>query len=231
MNPLIPAYMARVPTPTVRHDPAVTHETFLHAVRDAVLSRVKPADRARLGEAKLTYGAGSGAYRGICVYDAWTNGSAHAFIEIAASGEESPVQLAGTTVHELGHVLAGSGAGHGAAWRAACKVLGLDAVSAAGQDYQPAHFAPELWWTIERLPFPTDGRPTFHASIGVAPRRPLRPCPLGRGTRGGRSRGPGSGSRLRLWECSCQPPIKARVARDQWDATCNVCQTAYTRKG
>src|SRR5262245_31277385 len=111
MNPLIPAWMAREPTPTAQHDPTVTHETFIHAVRDAVLPRLRPADRARLGETKLTYGAGSGAYRGICIYDAWTNGSAHAFIEIAASGEESPVQLAGTTLHELGHALAGSTAG------------------------------------------------------------------------------------------------------------------------
>jgi hypothetical protein len=229
MNPLVPAYMVRQPTPIQPHDPTVTHETFIHAVRDAVLARAPGAARARLSDAKLTYGAGTGAYRGICIYDAWTNGSAHAFIEIAASGEESPVQLAGTTIHELGHALAGHGAGHGPAWKAACRVLGLDAVSAAGQDYAPEHFEPSLWTVLARLPFPSDGRPTFRGAA-LAPRRPLRPCPAGRGVRGGRSRGPGSGSRLRLFECECQPPIKVRVARDAWDATCHACRSVYTRK-
>jgi hypothetical protein len=103
--------------------------------------------------------------------------------------------------------------------------------SAGGQAYEPSHFAPDLWNAVERLAFPTDGRPTFRAIGPVVPRIKLRPCPMGRGTRGGRSRGPGSGSRLRLFECACEPPIKVRVARDQWDATCHHCQSVYVRRG
>jgi hypothetical protein len=42
-------------------------------------------------------------------------------IEIAATAQESWVQLAGTVVHELGHVLAGWNAGHGKDWKAAAQ--------------------------------------------------------------------------------------------------------------
>lgn len=31
------------------------------------------------------------------------------------------------------------------------------------------------------------------------------------------------GSRLRLWECACPEPVKARVASDDFQATCNRC--------
>jgi hypothetical protein len=34
-------------------------------------------------------------------------------------------------------------------------------------------------------------------------------------------------TRLRLWECSCVPPVKARVSRDDFDATCKVCGRAF----
>jgi hypothetical protein len=43
------------------------------------------------------------------------------------------------------------------------------------------------------------------------------------GVRGGKSRGAGSGSRLRLWTCDCQKPVKVRVASDNFRATCDLC--------
>lgn len=86
---------------------SVTHEAFVHAVRAVVAHRASPAIRERLLNVKLVYGAGDGGYRGICYYGAWINGSRHEFVEIAASGEESNIQLAGTTIHELGHVVGG----------------------------------------------------------------------------------------------------------------------------
>jgi hypothetical protein len=182
--------------------------------------------------AKLVYGTGNGGYRGICYYRSWKNETEHDLIEVAATGEESPVQLAGTTIHETAHVLAGPGAGHGAAWRAACGALGLSHGEAAGQGYAPEHFAPDVWPAIAGVPVPTDGVPAF-ASRGVRPVVGLpvatspRPCPLGIGTRGGRSRGVGSGSRLRLWTCECG--IKVRVASDDFRATCGRCASAFTR--
>ena len=207
----------------------ITHESYIAAIRTIVIARIQdPATRQRLADAKLCYGAGlnMGA-RGFTSYGSWQNGSTHDFIEICASGEESDVQIAGTTIHELGHVLADMGTGHGKEWKAACAVLGLNAVQAGGQSYAPEHFDAEIWAAIAALPVPTDGAPVFRASLpGMRILKP-RPCPLGIGTRGGKSRGTGSGSRLRLWTCECG--VKVRVASDDFQATCNRCGSAFTR--
>jgi hypothetical protein len=211
--------------------PETTHEAFVHAVRAAVVNRV-PADRERLLAAKLVYGGGPAGVRGLCYFGAWQNGSEQDFLEITAIGEESFVQLAGTTVHELAHCLAGSAAGHGKEWKAAAAALGLQTAQAAGQSYEPEHFAASVWSAIERLPHPSDGQPKFRQGFtGTAIPKP-RPCPLGVGSRGGRSRGVGSGSRMRLWVCACPEGTigrKVRVASDDWDATCNRCNTKYGR--
>jgi hypothetical protein len=37
-----------------------------------------------------------------------------------------------------------------------------------------------------------------------------------------------TGSRLRLYECSC--PVKVRAARDDLDARCNVCTSPFVRQ-
>src|SRR5436305_878844 len=118
------------------------HEDFIRKVRDIVAAHMGDAAvRDRLLAAKLVYGIGNGSYRGICYYQAWKNGhpAAAELVEIAASGEESPVQLAGTTIHELAHVLAGSKAGHGREWLKACEFLGLRKAKAAGTRYTMAH--------------------------------------------------------------------------------------------
>ena len=227
-------------TSILSHGPAalppavsMTHEAFVHAIRALAVARIgDEATRERLLGAKLVYGTGDGRYRGICYFRSWRNGTEHDLIEVAATGEESPVQLAGTTIHETAHVLAGSGAGHGAEWRAACRALGLAHAEAAGQAYAPEHFAAEIWPAITAVPVPTDGVPAFArrgagAAAGVTVAPVARPCPLGIGTRGGRSRGTGSGSRLRLWMCQCG--IRVRVASDDFRAECCRCATAFTR--
>jgi hypothetical protein len=217
--------------PFIAETSETTHEEFVHAVRAAVVPRVNDqALRARLLGAKLVYGGGPDGVRGICYYGAWQNGQAHDFLEIAAFGEESFVQLAGTTIHELAHCLAGFGFGHGPEWKAACAVLGLQLAQAAGQSYSPEHFEPSVWATVEALPHPSDGRPAIRLGSGatVTP----RPCPLGIGTRGGKSRGKGAGSRMRLYICGCPegtPGRKVRTACDAWDATCNRCGARYSR--
>lgn len=211
----------------------MTHEEFVHAVREVVAPRVlDKALRERLLAAKLVYGSGPQNVRGVTFYSAWHDGAEQDFIEITAVGEEGPVQLAGTTIHELAHCLAGWGAGHGSAWKAAAAALGLKDAMAAGQHYTPEDFEPSVWVAIENIPHPTDGTPLFRSRLGATPTKP-RPCPSGIGTRGGRSRGAGSGSRLRLWVCSCAegtPGRKVRVASDEWDATCNRCHQNYTRQ-
>lgn len=213
-------------------NPVVTHEAYLFQIRELAIAKVEdPALRLRLQAAKLVYGSGMAGTRGVTFYSAWKKDEATDFVEVCATGEESDVQLAGTTIHELAHVLAGPGSGHGPKWKAACAVLGLIQAEAAGQSYAPEHFEPALWTEISKLPVPTDGGPVFQTGQrlpGGATVKP-RPCPMGIGTRGGKSRGTGSGSRLRLWVCQCATPVKVRVASDDFRATCNRCDSAFTR--
>ena len=215
----------------MNEQPMITHEAYISEIRELAIATVQDtALRLRLQGAKLVYGSGKTGTRGVTFFAAWKNGATHDFVEICATGEESDVQIAGTTVHELAHVLAGPGAGHGRAWKAACAVLGLVHAEAAGQSYSVEHFAPALWAGVQQLAVPTDGGPVFRTGqLGGIPTAKPRPCPLGIGTRGGTSRGTGSGSRLRLWTCQCQVPVKVRVASDDFQATCTRCDAAFTR--
>jgi hypothetical protein len=223
-------------TPRVSAAPNGTHEQYLHGMREAIIARaterglIDDTQAAQLAHAKLVYGVGNGTYRGVCHYSAWANGVGSVdVVEIAATAEESWVQLAGTTIHELGHVIAGWGAGHGKDWKHAAQLLGLRKPEAAGQTYVLAGIDPQLRWQAALLADQLgDGNPAFRTSgprlrIATMP----RPCSAGVGTRGGKSRGKGSGSRLRLYECSCSPVQKVRAATDELDATCNRCSTAF----
>jgi hypothetical protein len=207
-----------------------THEQYIHAVREIAVRRLNAEDRTAALDAKLVYGAGSQQTRGVTYFGCWKNGHEHAFAEICAFGEESPIQVAGTTLHELGHVLAGMGTGHGRDWKAACAKLGLTSVQAAGTRYSLACFAPDIREAIAALPQPTDGRPQpfgGHGANGVPMQIKLRPCGAGLGVKGGKSRGAGSGSRLRKFVCGCG--VIARVARDEFHAICSDCGGAFKR--
>lgn len=209
------------------------HEEFISAIRDIAITPIPDAGKAKLEQCKLVYGVGRSGIRGITYFDAWRLGkdTRTAFVEICAVGEESPVQLAGTTIHELGHVLAGYGQGHNKVWYEATESLGLRCFRAAGTSYNMAMFQPTLRERIDGLiqQFNAEG-PAFSVHGLYTPYQgPIRPCPLGIGTRGGISRGLGSGSRLRLYVCECSKPIKARVASDEFNATCNVCKASFKR--
>lgn len=186
-----------------------TTEDFLHGVRTLVLERALKRDDithdeySRLSHTKLVYGSGGGmGARGVTFYGAWSNGHGPTeLVEVCAVAQESWVQLAGTLIHELGHVLAGHGAGHQVAWKDACVRLGFRIrPAAAGQVYWLAMLPPDLREDIYRLAQRVDdGTPAFR-TVG-APRRATRsagprPCSAGQGTRGGTSRGKGSGSRM-----------------------------------
>lgn len=209
--------MTENPTATA---PKMTHEQFILAVRDIVSARLDAqTDRDRLLNAKLVYGVGAGYYRGICHWNSWQNGhpESESLIEIAATGEESPLQLAGTTIHECGHALTPY-AGHDAHWKAACRKLGLTTVTAAGQIYDPSHFAPDVAAKIAALPVPDDGAPVFNGAArgAVGPlvgglTAKLRPCRIGQGTRGGTSRGAGSGRMVGVKCPRCD--YKVRITR------------------
>src|SRR5580692_6577396 len=89
-----------------------THEQFLASVREIVVVRLNEKEAGTLRRAKLAYGWGHLGRRGTCFYESWEHSSPTEFIEICACGEESTIQLAGTTIHELAHCLAGSASGH-----------------------------------------------------------------------------------------------------------------------
>lgn len=212
--------------------PKMSHEAFIHAVRDLALARLKKGspERIRLEHTKLVYGTGAGRHgvRGTTFFGTWQNGHPDtlATLEVCSFGEEGPCQLAGTTIHEMGHALAGEGQGHNKVWKAACALLGLDAVSAAGQTYTWDHFSEDIREALMALPEPTDGKPVAVIARRGGVQGP-RPCTMGQGTKGGTSRGAGSGSRLRLWQCQCG--IKVRIASDEFAATCKRCGTDFAR--
>lgn len=175
----------------------ITHEAYIANVAAIAASRLDREDAAKLAGIKLTYGKGPGGVRGVTYYNAWSNGDeSHAFCEICASGESSELQVAGTTIHELAHVVAGWNAGHGPAWKAACKRLGLRRAIAAGQEYSLAAFAPDVRHAVAKLDKPTDGQP-----VAALSGKTQKPCTAGIGTRGGKSRGVGSGSRMLKVSC------------------------------
>lgn len=208
-----------------------THEQFIHAVREIAVKRLTEEERKAVMDAKLVYGAGSRQTRGVTYFGCWDKGhehGSHAFAEVCAFGEDSPIQVAGTTLHELGHVLAGLGKGHGKGWKAACERLGLSFVRAAGTNYSMACFSPDIRMAIAALPQPTDGSPKPFGGInpnGTPLQLKLRGCSAGIGVKGGKSRGTGSGSRLRKYVCNCG--VIARVARDNFNATCGDCKTTF----
>jgi hypothetical protein len=230
-----------------------TTELYLHAVRDLVVTRatargaITAEQAARLARTKLLYGVGDGSYRGVTLFKAWHHGDDTApqtepvaavrradIVEVAATGQESWVQLAGTVIHELAHVLAGYEAGHRVQWKDAAVALGFTKhPAAAGQVYHLSMIQPRIRHAVHALAQRiADGRPEFRPFLSTTPSGSTttpRPCSAGVGTRGGVSRGKGSGSRLRLWECACTPkPVKVRVASDDFQATCHRCGTSFT---
>jgi len=205
----------------------MNHEQFIGAIADLAADKLSAADAVKVRAIKMCYGAGPYGTRGVTYFNRWnTKAAIVPFVAINAIHQESVVQLAGTTLHELGHVLADLGAGHGPLWHEACAKLGLRKVRAAGTRYAWANFDPDLRMAISQLPLPVDGHPSPLMLPGGMMVK-LKPCGAGIGTRGGKSRGKGSGSRLRLWECACEPPMKVRVARPDFDATCNCCNGLF----
>lgn len=221
-------------------------EWFLASVARVVImaahaaGRIDDGERDRLMSARIVYGIGNatgrGGYYGITVYGVWRTGDdgddAAPLIELAASAQLSFAQLALTLIHELGHVLAGHSAGHGKAWRDACDRLGLRHARAVGGS---------VW--LARAPYPiraaivahaamvTDGTPAFYGTGSAVTVTGVGGCRGGQGTRGGTSRGTGSGSRMVKLTCECGKPRVIRGAASTialGPIVCGVCVKPFT---
>ncbi len=219
----------------------VTHEQFVAAIHGAIIAHTSRDCRDKLLPVKLTYGVADNGVRGVTYFKGWnckTNGSVP-LIGVNALCEESKAQIAGNVVHEDGHVIAGSLAGHSKEWKEATRALGLRNPLAGGQKYMLASFDPWLRDIIASMEF-SDGAPQCFSSMGLGgdlatmlglggkPMR-VRPCGAGIGTRGGKSRGIGSGSRLRKYVCGCDPVVIIRASTDSLACTCDHCSTSFKR--
>lgn len=208
----------------------ITHEHFIARVAELAIARLP--DAKPFAGMKLTYGMGADGAYGITYFKRWKAGDEPtAFVEIGARHQQDWVQVAGTVIHELGHVLAGWEAAHGRDWKAACEQLGLRKARAAGAN-SLVNFDSALRFALAALEKPTDGAPVCPI---LSPRtgKPitLKPCTGGFGTKGGKSRGIGSGSRLLLFQCEGSEghaPTKVRASLGaNFDATCNHCRTRF----
>lgn len=183
----------------------MTHEDYLAAIVDAVAGYT-PEHAAAIRATRVVYGTGAGraGVLGTCFYEGWQNGHPEpvSMVEICAFEQDTPSQIAVTTVHELAHAVAPRGAGHGRTWKQVARTLGLAAPSAVstGAETWDA-FTPAVRGILESLPVPDDGKPLRVALPGRRRKGP-RPCSAGNGARGGRSRGQGSGSRMIRCACS-----------------------------
>lgn len=208
--------------------PRMTHERYIARVSELAQARLTAEERAKLADLKLAYGAGPAGLRGVTYFNKWQKpGTETPFIEVCAFGQESLVQLAGTTIHELAHALSGAGNGHNAVWKDNCAKLGLRLAMAQGMRYCMANFAPDLREAIAALPKPDDGEPVPTLSnpwTGAIVKR-VRSCLAGLGTRGGKATR--SGAAYVLYACGCTPPFKVRSYSHDLDATCNCCDTKF----
>jgi hypothetical protein len=84
---------------------------------------------------------------------------------------------------------------------------------------------------LAMLPRPDDGTPICPILTG-RDGKPFtgKPCTGGKGTKGGKSFGPGSGSRLLKFTCDGighKPTIVRASAGSGFNATCNHCNTLF----
>ena len=181
----------------------VTHEDYLAAIATAVCEQY-PATAAALGEVQLAFGTGPRRRTVGALHRVWSVGMAHEpmpLVEIAAIGGLAPAETCHVVLHELAHVLA-PGFGHGREWRYAARQVGLMNPRAWPDEGELAAWtaiSPALRAKLQAIPEPTEPAPADFSEDWDR-----RPCGAGYGSRGGTSRGAGSGSRY--MKVVCQVP-------------------------
>jgi len=218
----------------------ITHEAYIAAIWAII--RKRPAltkeDRAAMDKTRLSYGVNpTGGTRGVTWKDGWNHNvggkpKIGMMICLHADGQESLCQLAGTTLHEAAHVIAGLDCGHDGVWKSACARVGLPA-AVNGTAYSWDKFDPAVAKAIQRLKAPNDGWPVLDEETKQAfAAGKVKPCGAGHGTRGGTSRGKGAGSRHYRYICEhkapCALPPKINCGFQTLQADCRVCKQPYT---
>lgn len=112
------------------------------------------------------------------------------------------VEVLGTLLHELLHASFSCDYGHGKWFSQAARKVGLagpPTATVVGDALRPV-----LVSYVERVgSYP-------HAAIQVKPKGKV-------------------GSRLRLYQCCCDPPVKVRVASDTFQAVCLTCDSEFVQ--
>ena len=112
------------------------------------------------------------------------------------------IDVLGTLLHELVHASVGCQHGHKKPFSQAARKVGLagpPTATVVGEQLRPL-----LVSYVERVgPYP-------HAAISVTSKAKV-------------------GSRLRLYQCGCTPPIKVRVASDAFQAVCLLCEQPFVQ--
>ena len=178
----------------------ITHEDYLVAVTAAVCEQY-PTTAEALSDVRLVFGTGP-RRRGIDpLHRVWGGGEAVEplpLVEIAAIGGLTPAETCHVVLHELAHVLA-PGFGHGREWRYAARQVGLLRPRAWPGVYELADWcaiSPAVRPALQAIPVPTEPPPAEYFADWHR-----RGCSAGYGSRGGSSRGQGSGSRYRKVVC------------------------------
>lgn len=113
------------------------------------------------------------------------------------------VEVLGTLLHELIHAAVGCEHGHGAIFSQAARAVGLagpPTATTVGDTLRP--YLQAYLAQVGEYP---------HAAIQVKPpaQKP--------------------GSRLRLYQCGCDPAVKVRVASDAFQAHCDACDQPFVQ--
>jgi hypothetical protein len=127
------------------------------------------------------------------------NGIAQIFISPSISDS---VQVLGTLLHEMIHAVVGTQAGHKGPFVEAARKLGLTGKATATEA------GPEL---VEMFK-------VYIQHAGAYPHAALRLI---------NATGKRPGSRLRLYQCECDKPVKVRVASNDFQAICSICNTPF----
>lgn len=185
--------------------PVQTREVWLRNAIEAVRSLVEKAACATIPPVHISVGFPKGARgKGRAIGQCWDGA-------VSADGQchvficptlATSADVLPTLVHELFHATVGVAAKHRGPFARAMKAAGMV------KPFTCSLPSPELATELARIA----------EILGAYPHSPIALVPRGK-----------KGSRLRLWECSCG--VKVRVARDDFSATCGLCNSEFAKPG